>query len=138
MDRIAKLQVGFIVLGLFLIVLSVYVAYNYFFLYALISIGVASILTGFSLRARVKIYEKSKEQSERKKGSPKTDADIVGIIAVIFIFTSLGIGAFTAYVVPVPALNVLFFVLLAIGFIIGLISSALRSAERKKQNDRHD
>ncbi len=134
MDRIAQIQIGFIVLGLFLIVFSVYVAYSYFLLFAFCSVGVAFVLTGYSLRARMKIYEKSKEQFERRKGSPKTDADIVGIIALIFIFTSLGIGLFSAYVVNVPALNVLFFVLLAIGLLVGLISSALRSAERKKQN----
>ncbi len=139
MDRTAKIQVCFIAIGLFLIVSSVYVAYSYFLLFAFCSVGVAFVLTGYSLRARLKIYEKSKEQFERRKGSPKSDADVVGIIALIFVFTSLGFGVFSAYVVNVPTLNVLFFVLLAIGLLVGLVSSAFRSAERKKQkNERYN
>jgi hypothetical protein len=136
MDRITKIQIGFIVLGLFLIAFPFLITdyyYNYMLFLALWSIGAFFVLNGIIYRTTVKLSKKRTNEFEHRKGLPKTDSEILGIIGLIIFFSSLGLGGICAYVVRSTLLIALFLLLFAIGILLVYISNIMVREERRKE-----
>jgi Ca2+/Na+ antiporter len=89
-------------------------------------------------RGRDRTNKGRREEIERKKGQPRTNGEIVGIIGSIVFFTSLGIGIISAYAVKMTSLTALFLLLFAVGILIVFMSNLMvreeRRIERQKQS----
>lgn len=139
MDKIRRIQISLIVIGLFLIVLPFSITgyfYNFNLFYVLWGIGVVLVLGGITYRHSVQDNKKRKDEFESRKGLPKTDGEILGYVGLIIFFTSLGIGAINSYVASSTLLIGLFLLLFVVGIILVFIANIMVREERRKAREK--
>jgi hypothetical protein len=137
MDKIRKIQISLIVIGLFLIVLPFSISdyfYNFNLFYALWVIGVALVISGVTYRNSVK-DKKWKEEVELRKRLARTKGQIIGYIGLIIFFTDLGLAAIISYfdrvTLPVTLIGLL---LLVVSLILVFVSNIMmREGIRKER-----
>jgi hypothetical protein len=137
MDRTAKIQIGYIVIGVFLIAFPFLVSayyYNNMLFLAIWGIGVIFVLDGIIYRTTAKLSKKRKNEFGYKEGSPKTNGELIGIIGLIVFVTSLVLGLLSDNG-PV-ILFLLFCVLFAVGTLILIISNIVVREERRKERQK--
>lgn len=134
MDRTTKVQISYIVIGLFLIALpflmnSFY--YHFMLFYALWSIGVLLVLNGIIYKTTVKLSKKKKDAFEYREGIPKTDVEILGYVGLAVMLASFVLGLLKIGGTSVSIL--LFFVLLAVGMLMMLVSNILVRKQKLRE-----
>jgi 4-hydroxybenzoate polyprenyltransferase len=98
--------------------------------------GLGFIRYGLKYRDRDKINKEIKEENEYWKKTPWSNGQVIGIIALILFFTSIGIGFVSAYVVKNLSLVGLFLLLLVISVLMAFVSSILVREERRKDREK--
>jgi amino acid transporter len=136
MDKIRKMQVSLIVIGLFLIILPFSIThyfYNFNLNYAVWGIGVVLVISGLTYRNSVN-DKKWKEELELRKRLARTNGQIIGYIGLIIFFTDLGVVAILSYfdkvTFPVTLFGLLFFV---VGIVLVFVSNILVREEMRKE-----
>ena len=140
MDKTTNIEVTLVVLGFSLIALSGYLMSRFYDYYYVVSIfffvGLGLVRYGLKYRDRDKINKEIREERERRKGIPKTNSEVAGIVGVIVFFAGLGLGLIDVYVVKTTLLLVLSLLLFAVGILIVFISSILIREERRKEREK--
>jgi membrane protein implicated in regulation of membrane protease activity len=135
-QRILLIALGFLILVIPLIFRPFFFS-NYLWTSGCVGVGLNIMLIGW-FRGRDRTNKGRREEIERKKGQPRTNGEIVGIIGSIVFFTSLGIGIISAYAVKMTSLTALFLLLFAVGILIVFMSNLMvreeRRIERQKQS----
>lgn len=137
MDRIKKIQIGYIAIGLFLIALPFLITryyYNFMLFLALWSIGALLVLNGIIYRTTIKLTKKRADGFGYKGGLPKTNGELIGIIGLIVFVTSWVIVLLSDN--GPRLLFLLGCVLFAVGLLILIISNVLIKAERRKEKEK--
>jgi hypothetical protein len=130
-----------IVLGFSFIALSAYLipllfAKYYYVNFTLFFVGLGLVRYGLKYRNRDKINKEIKEEHEYWKRTPWSNGRVLGLIGLITVFTSLGVGFAYVYVVKNLALFGLFFLLLAIGAILLFTSNTMMREEIRKEREK--
>jgi hypothetical protein len=128
------------VLEFSLIALSGYLISLFYDYYYVVSIfffvGLGLVRYGLKYRDRDKINKEIREERERRKGIPKTNSEVAGIVGLMIFFAGLGMGLIDVYVVRGASLIALSLLLFAVGILIIFISSILIREERRKEREK--
>ena len=139
MDRIKKIQIGYIAIGLFLIALPFLInryCNNIFLFFAFWGIGVLFVLNGIIYRTSEKLSKKRTNKFEYRKGKPKTDSEVISIIGFIVFCLGLGVGLVSAYERLMFSFVELSLLLCGVGCLVMFISSIFVREERRKEREK--
>jgi hypothetical protein len=136
MDKIRKMQISLIVIGLFLIALPFSITHyfnNFNLNCALWGSGVVLVISGLTYRHSAK-DKKWQEEVELRKRLAKTKGQIIGYVGVIIFFTDLGFAAILSYLDRMTLTIVLFYLLFfVVGLVLVFVSNIMVREEMRKE-----